>query len=219
MRKRLDGSVFLKKRIGGKRLRLDDLVSVKTGLVLARKQAKHPSDVIAKYRQLNLKAIDSKGYIDENILEEFCANERLKAEYLTQPGDVIVRLTTPYTAVLIDEEFAGMVIPSHFIVIRTRGKKILPEYLYWLLNTDKVKSSLLQNVSSIMIGTVKPASYAEMEIELLTLEEQRKISDMNMLAKKEIHLLDRLMGQKELYYKEAIDKVQKEMRRRKNENY
>lgn len=218
MRKRLDGSVFSKIKIGGKRLRLDDLVSVKTGLVLARKQAKHPSDVIAKYRQLNLKAIDSKGYIDENNLEEFCANERLKAEYLTQPGDVIVRLTTPYTAVLIDEEFAGMVIPSHFIVIRTRGKKILPEYLYWLLNTDKVKSSLLQNVSSIMIGTVKPASYAEMEIELLTLEEQRKISDMNMLAKKEIHLLDRLMGQKELYYKEAIDKVQKEMRRRKNEN-
>lgn len=199
-------------------MRLDDLVSVKTGLVLARKQAKHPTDIIAKYRQLNLKAIDSKGYIDENNLEEFCANERLKAEYLTQPGDVIVRLTTPYTAVLIDEEFAGMVIPSHFIVIRTRGKKILPEYLYWLLNTDKVKSSLLQNVSSIMIGTVKPASYAEIEIELLTLEEQRKISDMNMLAKKEIHLLDRLMGQKELYYKEAIDKVQKEMRRRKNEN-
>ena len=204
--------------MGGNRLRLDELVSVKTGLVLARKQAKHPSDEIAKYRQLNLKAIDSKGYIDENNLEEFCANERLKAEYLTQPGDVIVRLTTPYTAVLIDEDFAGMVIPSHFVVIRTRGKKILPEYLYWLLNTEKVKASILQNVSSIMIGTVKPASYAEMEIELLTLDEQRKISELNLLAKKEIHLLDRLIGQKELYYKEAIDKAQKEMRRRKNED-
>ena len=199
-------------------MRLDELVSVKTGLVLARKQAKHPSDVMAKYRQLNLKAIDSKGYIDENSLEEFCANERLKAEYLTQPGDVIVRLTTPYTAVLIDEDFAGMVIPSHFVVIRTRGKKILPDYLYWLLNTEKVKASILQNVSSIMIGTVKPSSYAEMEIELLTLDEQRKISELNLLAKKEIHLLDRLIGQKELYYKEAIDKAQKEMRRRKNED-
>jgi restriction endonuclease S subunit len=205
--------------MGGNRLRLDELVSVKTGLVLARKQAKHPSDVMAKYRQLNLKAIDSKGYIDENSLEEFCANERLKAEYLTQPGDVIVRLTTPYTAVLIDEEFAGMVIPSHFIVIRTRGRKILSEYLYWLLNTDKVKASILQNISSIMIGTVKPASYAEMEIELLSLDEQRKISEMNVLAKKEIHLLDRLIGQKELYYKVAIDKAQKEMRKRKNEDY
>ena len=69
-----------------------------------------------------------------------------------------------------------------------------------------------------MIGTVKPASYAEMEIELLTLDEQRKISKMNVLAKKEIHLLDRLIGQKELYYKEAIDKAQKEMRKRKNED-
>ena len=69
-----------------------------------------------------------------------------------------------------------------------------------------------------MIGTVKPASYAEMEIELLTLDEQRKISEMNVLAKKEIHLLDRLIGQKDLYYKEAIDKAQKEMRKRKNED-
>ena len=69
-----------------------------------------------------------------------------------------------------------------------------------------------------MIGTVKPSSYAEMEIELLTLDEQRKISELNLLAKKEIHLLDRLIGQKELYYKEAIDKAQKEMRRRKNED-
>ena len=204
--------------MGGNRLRLDELVSVKTGLVLARKQAKHPSDIIAKYRQLNLKAIDSKGYIDADFLEDFSASERLRAEYLTQPGDIIVRLTTPYTAVLIDEEFAGMVIPSHFVVIRTRGRKILPEYLYWLLNTEKVKASILQNVSSIMIGTVKPASYAEMEIELLTIDEQRKISELNLLAKKEIHLLDRLIGQKDLYYKEAIDQVQKEMRRRKNEN-
>lgn len=208
----------LNTEIGGKLLRLDELVSVKTGLVLARKQAKHPSDIIAKYKQLNLKAIAPKGYIDENNLEEFCANERLKAEYLTQPGDIIVRLTTPYTAVLIDEQLTGMVIPSHFIVIRTRGRKILPEYLYWLLNTDKVKASILQNVSSIMIGTVKPALYAEMEINLLTLDEQRKISEMNMLAKREIQLMDRLMGQKELYYKETIDKVQKEMRKRKNEN-
>jgi flavorubredoxin len=199
-------------------LKLDELVSVKTGLVLARKQAKHPSDIIAKYRQLNLKAIDLKGYIDANFLEDFSASERLKAEYLTQPGDVIVRLTTPYTAVLIDEDFAGMVIPSHFVVIRTRGKKILPEYLYWLLNTEKVKASILQNISSTMIGAVKPASYANMEIELLTIEEQRKISELNLLAKKELHLLDRLIGQKELYYKEAINKVQKEMRRRKNEN-
>lgn len=199
-------------------MRLVELVSVKTGLVLARKQAKPASTAIAEYRQLNLKAINANGYIDACYLEKFYASERLKAEYLTQPGDIVVRLTSPYTAVLIDEQLSGVVISSNFVVIRTRGKKVLPEYLYWLLNTEKVKASIPLNVGSTMIGAIKPSFYAEMEIELLTLEEQRKISEMNMLAKKEIHLLERLMGQKELYYKEAIDKVQKEMRRRKNEN-
>lgn len=199
-------------------MKLDELATVKTGLVTARKQAKNPSDMIAKYRQLNLKAINSRGYIDEEFLEEFLANERLRAEYLTQPGDIVVRLTTPYTAVLIDETLSGLVIPSHFVIIRSNGKKIIPEYLYWLLNTEKVKSELQQNISSTVIGTIKPTSYANFDIEVLTIEEQKKIAELNLLAKKELCLLDQLMGQKEVYYKELISKVQKEMRRKKYED-
>ncbi len=199
-------------------MKLDDLATVKTGLVTARKQAKNPSDMIAKYRQLNLKAINSRGYIDEEFLEEFLANERLRAEYLTQPGDIVVRLTTPYTAVLINEALSGLVIPSHFVIIRSNGKKIIPEYLYWLLNTEKVKSELQQNISSTVIGTIKPTSYANFDIEVLTIEEQKKIAELNLLAKKELCLLDQLMGQKEVYYKELISKVQKEMRRKKYED-
>lgn len=199
-------------------MKLDELATVKTGLVTARKQAKNPSDMIAKYRQLNLKAINSRGYIDEELLEEFLANERLRAEYLTQPGDIVVRLTTPYTAVLIDETLSGLVIPSHFVIIRSNGKKIIPEYLYWLLNTEKVKSELQQNISSTVIGTIKPTSYANFDIEVLTIEEQKEIAELNLLAKKELCLLDQLMGQKEVYYKELISKVQKEMRRKKYED-
>ena len=199
-------------------MKLDELATVKTGLVTARKQAKNPSDMIAKYRQLNLKAINSRGYIDEEFLEEFLANERLRAEYLTQPGDIVVRLTTPYTAVLIDEAHSGLVIPSHFVIIRSNGKKIIPEYLYWLLNTEKVKSELQQNISSTVIGTIKPTSYGNFDIEVLTIEEQKKIAELNLLAKKELCLLDQLMGQKEVYYKELISKVQKEMRRKKYED-
>ena len=195
-------------------MKLDELATVKTGLVIARKQAKNPSDMIAKYRQLNLKAINSRGYIDEELLEEFLANERLRAEYLTQPGDIVVRLTTPYTAVLIDETLSGLVIPSHFVIIRSNGKKIIPEYIYWLLNTEKVKSELQQNISSTVIGTIKPTSYANFDVEVLTIEEQKKIAELNLLAKKELCLLDQLMGQKEVYYKELISKVQKEMRRK-----
>lgn len=199
-------------------MRLDELVTVKTGLVTARKQAKKSSDIIAKYRQLNLRAINAGGYIDDEYLEDFPTTERLKEEYLTQLGDVVVRLTTPYTAILIDEEWTGLVIPSHFVVIRSNGKRILPEYLYWLLNTDKVKTELQLNISSTMIGTIKPRSYANLNIEVLSIAEQKKIAELNLLTRKELYLLDQLMEQKELYYKEALNKIQNEMRRKKRED-
>ncbi len=198
-------------------LRLEELAVIKTGLVTARKQAKDEFDAVAKYRMLNLKAINAKGYIEEKYVETFFSKERLKADYLTQPGDVLVRLTTPYTAVLVGEEQAGWIIPSHFIVIRTSGRLLLSEYLYWLLNTAKVKAELQQDISSVMIGAIKARSYTELEIELLSIQEQKKIAELYLLSQKELSLLDQLMGQKEVYYKEAIDRIQKDMRRRKHE--
>ena len=69
-----------------------------------------------------------------------------------------------------------------------------------------------------MIGTVKPMSYASLNIQPITLEEQRKIADIYILSKAELMLLDQLLRQKELYYKTAIDKIQKEMRKNHENN-
>ena len=185
-------------------MRLTELANINTGLVTARKQAKVTDQEIIKYRTLNLKVIN----------EKVEANERIKPVYLTKVRDIVVRLTYPFTAVLIDEAHENMIIPSHFVVIRPDKERLLPEYLYWLLNTEKVKQELQQNINSTTIGTVKPMSYAELDIEQITLQEQAQIGEIYMLAKKELYLLDQIMGQKELYYKEAINRIQKEMRKK-----
>ena len=57
-----------------------------------------------------------------------------------------------------------------------------------------------------------------MDIERITLQEQAQIGELYMLAKKELYLLDQIMGQKELYYKEAINRIQKEMRKNNEDN-
>lgn len=199
-------------------VRLDEAAVINTGLVTARKQARGVSDIFAKYKLLNLKAINNKGFIEDFLLDDFETLEEIKPTYITQMKDIVVRLTFPFTAVLIDEMHTGLIIPSHFVVIRTDTKKIIPEYLFWLLNTEKVKQQLQQNVNSTMIGTVKPMSYASLNIEKVTLEEQRKIADIYLLSKKELVLLDQFMRQKELYYKAAIDKIQKEMRKNHENN-
>jgi hypothetical protein len=199
-------------------VRLDEAAVINTGLVTARKQARGVSDSIIQYKLLNLKAINSKGFIEDSLLDDFETLEEIKPIYITQMGDVVVRLTSPFTAVLIDEMHTGMIVPSHFVVIRADAKKIIPEYLFWLLNTEKVRQQLQQNISSTMIGTVKPMTYAALNIQQITLAEQRKITDIYLLSKRELMLLDQLIKQKELYYKTAIDKIQKEMRKNYENN-
>ncbi len=199
-------------------MRLDEAAVINTGLVTARKQARGVSDSIIQYKLLNLKAINSKGFIEDSLLDDFETLEEIKPIYITQMGDVVVRLTSPFTAVLIDEMHTGMIVPSHFVVIRADAKKIIPEYLFWLLNTEKVRQQLQQNISSTMIGTVKPMTYAALNIQQITLAEQRKITDIYLLSKRELMLLDQLIKQKELYYKTAIDKIQKEMRKNYENN-
>lgn len=192
-------------------MELGELATIKTGLVVARKQARKTCDEAARYKQLNLRCIHPEGYIEAAYLEEFCAKEILKAGYLTQSGDIVVRLTAPYTAVLIDEAWEGILVPSHFVIIRSDRNRLQPEYLYWLLNTGRIREKLQQNISSIMIGTVKPRSYAHLEIELPSIKQQQRIARFHFLAKRELDLLEQLKEQKRLYYDAAIDRIHREI--------
>ena len=86
-------------------MKLNKIASVRTGLVLYRKESKNSDDCF-EYRQLNLKAV-SDNVIDLEHTIKFYATEKLSENYLTQPGDVIVKTSDPYTAVYIKEEYSG----------------------------------------------------------------------------------------------------------------
>jgi len=63
------------------------------------------------------------------MLDEYYAVESLSPEYLSQIGDVIVRLTAPYTAILVDDETVGMVVSSNFVIIRPNPRQLISGYL------------------------------------------------------------------------------------------
>ena len=192
-------------------MKLGNMATVRSGLVLSRKQAREPSNI--RYPLLNLRSINPGGYVNLDQTDMFDATEYLAPEYLSQIGDIVIRLTAPYTAVLIDEVTTGLVISSNFVIIRADRKEILPEYLFWLLNTRKIKHAIYENSSSNMLGAIKAKFFSEFEIAPIPISKQRKIAAMNELAKKETRLLRRLADEKERYYSLIIDRAQKEMRR------
>ena len=192
-------------------MKLGNIATVRSGLVLSRKQAREPSDI--RYPLLNLRSINPGGYIEADQLDVFVAAEYLLPEYLSQIGDVIVRLTAPYTAILIDKVTAGMVISSNFVIIRADRRELLPEYLFWLINTPKIKRSIYENTSSNMLGAIKAKYFSDFEVPSLPIAKQQQIAVMNELALKETKLLRQLADEKERYYGRLIDRAHEEMKR------
>ena len=190
-------------------MKLGEIASVRSGLVLSRKLARE--NPVQRYRLLNLRSITPEGYIDMNETDVFDAKETLPGEYLSQVGDIVIRLSAPYTAVLIDEESEGMVVSSNFVIVRTDPQVLLPDYLYWLLNTSEVKHRMFENSSSNMLGAVKPKFFADYEITPLPIPEQQKIAAINSLAKAESKLLRQLANAKEQYYESILHNTYNEI--------
>jgi len=186
-------------------MKLNELATVKTGLVLSRKEAKN-ADRIYEYQQLNLKAVDDNGTINVSDTIPFYASEQLTSNYLTQDGDIIVKTSEPYTAVYITEECAGLVIPSHFVVVRVDISKAIPQYIAWYLNKDRIKKFFRMSCTGIL-KQIKPTIVGEVEIRLTPFERQRQVVELYDISQKEIQLLETLSRQKEAYYKALINKV------------
>lgn len=194
-------------------MKIGALADVRSGLVLSRKQSREPTDY--RYPLINLRCIQQEGIIDLNESDIYEAKEPLKEEYLSQRGDIVVRLTAPYTAVLIDDTTSGMVISSNFVVIRIEDKQLLPEYLFWLLNTQKVKRKIYENTTSNMLGAVKAKFLTDFELTVLPVEDQHKIAQLNLLAKKESQLLKELATEKEKLYSCLLNQAYKRAKKGK----
>lgn len=192
-------------------MKLGEVYEVRSGLVLSRKQAKNQTPY--QYHVLTLRAIQEHGYVDLEKVETGYMTEILSTEYTTSPGDLVIRLTYPYTAVLIDDDTKGMVVSSNFLILRAKYDFLLPEYLYWFLNTEAVRQKIYEQSTSNMLGAVKKKTFAELELSLLPVSAQKKIGEIHLLAQRESQLLRELAAEKEQYYSRALNKIHDTLRR------
>ena len=187
-------------------MRLDEVATVRTGAVTGRKKAGDGIQSTFRYKMLNLKCIAADGYIDLAFAEEYQAKEKLKNELFTKEGDVLIRLSFPYTSVLINDNSCGLVVPSHFAIIRANRKKVLPEYILWFLRRESTYQQILQNSSgSTAFGTISSGFVGSLNIRALSIEKQKALGQLLLLLNKEQELLYRLAKEKAIFNKEALN--------------
>lgn len=188
-------------------MNLTNISEVQTGLVLVRKRADAKDKDTHKYHMLTLKSFEPQGVLNEHELDVFFSKEKLENKYLTNKGDVIIRLTAPYTAICINDMQEGLVIPSNFAIIRLRKQKFIPEFIALFLNSEIIGKKFFKSAISTTIPLIKTTHLRDVDIPEKTLEMQKKIVELNQLQVKEKILLSHLMEEKDKLAKATINKI------------
>jgi restriction endonuclease S subunit len=140
--------------------------------------------------------------------ENYYASEVLKGEYFTRNGDVLLRLSAPYTASLITEKETGLLVPAHFAIIRPL-KMLDSSYLHWWLMKNRKQFYMIAS-GATMMGTISSGYIAEIPFDPPAFEKQRKIGELLRLASHEQQLLS-LLGAKKKQLIDAAIKSMEEM--------
>lgn len=176
-----------------KTVKLGDISSITTGQVIKRKEAR-PGDVDAiQYRILTLKSFDEDGFLVKEELDTFKAFEEIESKYITSKGDIVVRLSMPFTTITIDKESEGILIPSLFVVIRINCNDILPSYLSLYLNSNKMKKQYIREARGSAIQILKTSAFKEFEIMIPDMSIQEQAVTLNELLMREKRLLQLLI--------------------------
>ena len=175
-------------------MKLEKISNIQTGLVLARKRASVMDKKVNNYKMLTLRSFENSGWINLSNLDLFTTTEIIEDKYLTKKGDIVIRLTAPYTAVSISSE-TELLIPSNFAVIRILNSEFIPEFIALILNSKTIEKEFYQSSISTTIPLIKTSHLRNVNIieKLLTI--QKKIVNLYELQKKEGILLNKLLKQ------------------------
>ena len=188
-------------------MEINQISEIQTGLVLARKRAKSKDKETIKYKLLTLKSFDPTGILNPEFLDEFVSDSQLEKKYFTKKNDIIIRLTSPYTALVIESDSEGIVIPSNFAIIRLMNNLFQPGYVALYLNSKETNKFFQQSAISTTIPLIKTSFLKNVNIGEKPLDMQKRIVELKKLQHKEDMLLNNLKQEKKKLAQAYIGKI------------
>lgn len=181
-------------------MKLKEISSIRTGAVLSRLSGSGK-----EVRAITLKALDADGHLDCHSFETVVVDVKAKDDYFAQAGDVLIRLTAPYTATVISEENAGAVVSSHYAIIRCK-ESINPWYLFWWLKQNR-DLFYKEASGSVLLGTISSNVIAEMSINVVPFEQQKQIAELILTSRRERELVIKLIEQRNKLINAAVKAI------------
>jgi hypothetical protein len=192
---------------------LDDIATIRTGVLLGRYKAGEGEECEFIHDVLGLKAINEDGTINEDdCMRDVCFNTSMDKHIAYDIGEVVMRMSNPFTAAIIDKH-AGyrMVIPSQFIRITLNPPyTLLPEYLAIVLNSDIMKTRFQKGAYGTVIVVVRVETLRKMKLAVPPMKIQEQIIELNREMIAEKRYMKALLKQRTKFAKNAIESALKQ---------
>lgn len=118
----------------------------------------------------------SEGLIDEDGIVVNNYKTTFEDKKLTHEGDIIVKLSAPYNAVIIGKEHEGMLVSSFCSIIRN-VTEIDKSYLVAFLNSELSQSQLKDSVVGSTMSILSNGKLYELLIPVPSPEKQKEIGE------------------------------------------
>ncbi len=156
---------------------LGQLCSITTGALISRVKNIKDGDAAYQARVLVPGAIKSGEVVETELALERVGN--VKEEFFTRNGDIIVKASTPYGCVYIDDDHEGLLTTSYSLILRPLpDSEIDMRYLYLFLSLPQSISEMERMSSGMTIQLIKKKDLAEMLIPVPDIHQQKYLADL-----------------------------------------
>ena len=186
-------------------MKLKEIAEIKTGIVLSRKKSIVVRDSDIEYRLLSIRHLAESGKVIADC-KVFKSAEELNINSITKEGDIVIKMTEPYSAVFINQELSEMLVSSNMAIIRLSSKKYMAEFLTELINHQKNKI-FYQLSAGTSLRSINTDHLKELAIPECNLAIQSIIVGYNKLHDNEMVLFMRMVSEKENILKTIMNKI------------
>lgn len=183
-----------------KKLPLDHVAYVQTGLAKGKKDIKNPQ-TLPYLRVANVQ----DGYLDLSLIKSIEVEESNIDRYLLKPGDVLLTEGGDFDKLGRGAIWQGEINPclhqNHIFVVRTKDDLLMPEFLSLLTGSAYGKAYFLKcSKQSTNLASINSTQLKEFPVLLPPLTEQRKIVEAVNAWNFTIEKTERLIVAKEKQY-------------------
>ena len=136
-----------------------------------------------------------------------------KPNQLARLGDIIFRSRgQTNTAALLQEKVENTIVAAPLFRVRPDVKKVMPEFLLWWINQPSSQSYLASRSIGTVVKMVSKQGLEDLEVNLPSLEQQRKIADFFSLSMREQQLLEEIKNRRAIYAQGILMQMASESR-------